>query len=221
MTQIKTPLQLGQEAKHDQTEQTLDWETYVPDGTKDLALGRPVNFAITREQYEKMPVPDRIIEYDGHYTLVRKVKDDKEKDSYYLEIKRITNYKLNLVRTIITKDINNPNLAEEMELELVAVNHNGKKTKPMKLKGSDKRGLQDFRQRIYSYGNFIDCFKFLEFAQVLDDLYDKTDIPEYYCYKNQGLITDKNIWLMDNAIIELGTGKVYYIEKIKENKNAS
>lgn len=216
---ITTPLQLGQEGKNDP--ETLDWTAYVENGTKVLALGKPLIFSLSEDQFIKMPVPDRIIEHCGHYISVRKAKDDKDKDSYYLEIKRITNYKLKLVKTIISKDINNPDLAEEMELELVAINNNGKETKPVKLKGSDKRGLQDFRQTIYSYGNFIDCFKFVEFAQILDDLYSKTDIPEYYCYKTQGLIPDKNIWLMDNAIIELNTGQVHYITKTKEVKDAS
>lgn len=203
---VSTPLQLDKD-------NFIPVEEFLKDKLEKILsepIGKEVRFPLDEDQY--IEISNSLIVIQNSYfnagICFKDSKDKTDSSSKIFYIARLSNYIIEIQRNIINCDINEPYNAEEVDLEVIAMTIKGEITKPIKLSGFNKKSIREFREKIYSFGNFIDIFKDFQFSQIFDHIYSNTDIPKYYSYRTPGLIPDQNIWLMSNVIIDINTGKI-------------
>jgi len=203
MKKIKSPVQLSNEPENSSEEVNLE---KILEEYRDQLMENFAKQIYILSSSEPNEIKTGICEFaDCYLEITSKSNKDNDITNYFA--RRISNFKISPKKNIVLCDINYPNNAKETELELIVENINGQRTNPIRLSGLDKKSPEKFREKIYSYGNFADCFTPQTFSQLFDMLY-KEDIEVVYEYFTPGFIPDKNIWLMGNAVIDIETGTV-------------
>lgn len=111
---------------------------------------------------------------------------------------RLTNYSFRIVEIKVHADSDTQ--MQDLKLEVTDFNS---KVKHIQIPAKDKYSLAGFKKNLYPLGNLLDCMSDTDFKQILNQLYSANNYKTVYQYDRPGLISDKNVWLLADEVINL------------------
>lgn len=171
-------------------------------------IGNPEKYALgiqtSKVLEEELLLKTQIVDYKGRYV---QVCTKPINDVPHLCFTVLSNYLMEPVRNVLEVDQFDSNKIKYL-LELCLVGDSGVKSAKLTLTPEDRANLRSFRTKVYEKGNYSDVLNDKQFAQILDNLYKENYLSKIYQYSMPGRTND-NVFLCQDAAIEIGTGKVF------------